>query len=89
MAQLLVTVQLGRIVAAISNSRPSALLIMNADRTDCTRVRIVADAVVGGGAVLRQGEIVDRERFGEHADCLCEFGAIEPFRDEELEQLGP
>ncbi len=87
MATLVVTSRRGVIVEAGNVWLTSNRLIMNAERMDHTHVRIVADAVVGGGAVRMQGEIVERECFGEYADTLCRFGAIEPMPEDEVPSL--
>lgn len=40
-------------------------------------VRIMPDAVVGAGLVLRQGEVVPAHLFEAHLDSLLRSGAIE------------
>jgi hypothetical protein len=40
-------------------------------------VRIVPDAVVGAGMVLRAGEIVPAHTLGDHLEPLLQSGAVE------------
>ena len=40
-------------------------------------VRIVPDAVVGAGMVLRAGEVVPADALGDHLEPLLQSGAVE------------
>lgn len=40
-------------------------------------VRIVPDAVVGAGLVLRAGEVVSADTLGDHLQPLLQSGAVE------------
>lgn len=42
------------------------------------RVRVVSDAVVGGGLHLASGDIVQFEDLGEYARPLMRLGALKP-----------
>jgi HD-like signal output (HDOD) protein len=47
----------------------------------CEQVRIVSDAVVGAGMVLRIGQVIFADRLGTHLEGLLRCGAVEPVED--------
>jgi hypothetical protein len=50
---------------------------MRSDITQAEFARVTVDAVAGAGFVLRQGDIVERNKLGSYFDALVENGAVE------------
>lgn len=55
--------------------RRPAVVMENAKA--CEQVRIVSDAVVGAGMVLRIGQVVSADRLGAYLEALLRCGAVE------------
>lgn len=61
-----------------------SLILGNDKLTSCvSKLRVLSDAVIGGGLNLKAGEVVLRESLGDYAVALVHEGALEPLDPKE------